>query len=132
MRSKTLMLCLVGLFAAACGDGAGPPDTGTGQSASGDAEYTFCDCVIHPPTTDAKAKACGDLIEAMGYEQTAVKSLECKKQIPVPAGGPDACYCMTANSDDPEVMQICEDLFEDISETEMFALTRTCAAQRVR
>ena len=94
--------------------------------------YTLCDCVNYPPNTDAKLSACSALIESMDQGEMVSQSMACKKEVPVPAGGPDMCYCMHGESDDPAVRAQCEALFENVTTGELVDITRRCAAERVR
>ena len=113
----------------ACGD-----TTIAAQSSNvegGDADYSLCDCVNYPPTTDAKNAACSVIIDSMPVEEMVARSSECRKLISVPAGGPDICYCMTFDSDDPEVRQACANIVEDIDSNDLFSITRECAVKRI-
>lgn len=119
MKTRWILIWL--LAPLACSDASTVPET-----------YTLCDCVIHPPNSDAKLAACSDIIDAMPPSDLATQALECKRQIPVPDGGPDACYCLTADSQDPAVFAACEAVLESVNPAELSGLMRRCAAARVQ
>lgn len=121
MKVKWLLTWSAVLFTVACSD---VPDA--------QAKYTLCDCVIHPPNTDAKLAACSRLIDSMDQGEMIRQTMACKNEVPVPEGGPDICYCMHGESEDPDVRGQCQALFEEIEHSDLIAITRRCAAERVR
>jgi len=101
---------LATLSVAACG---GPDDSGmAGTGGDSDANVTFCSCVNEPATTDSKAAACGAMLNALTPEEAARKTNACRQQVPIPAGGPDLCFCLKSSSTDPDVVKACQAILD--------------------
>ena len=118
---KIIMTLVIGALVVACGgaDNPGP--------SSADVDITFCSCTNEPIRTDAKAKACGALMESVSPEEAAGKVMACREQLPVPEGGPDLCFCIRTMSRDPEIGKACEALLpENMSPAEMAKLAVDC------
>ncbi len=124
---KPLLTILVALLIAACGQSS---DAGLAETSDTTAtEETVCSCVNEPILTDAKANACEDIFSAMTPESIALQTMECRKSVPVPDGGPDLCYCIRAVQPDPEVWAMCEDLLpKDMTPAEISAKYVECAS----
>ena len=94
--------------------------------AHADKAVTFCDCVNKPIVTDAKHAACSKRIESMGPQKLAVESRACLANVPVPAGGPDTCFCMKSRSKDPELRKNCQSMLETLSDSQLMSKSREC------
>jgi len=90
-------------------------------------EVTLCECVNEPIRTGEKALACGRLTESLGPQVVATETMKCRETLAPPAGGPDICFCMRSNSQDPEIQQACMALINTISPNEMGVVLRDCA-----
>lgn len=123
---RILATVFTAIVIAACGS---QDDEETALAAGGsNSDVTFCSCVNEPITTDAKAAACGKLIDAIAPEQTAAKTVACRQQIPVPEGGPDLCFCLRSSPRDLETVQACEALIpKDITPRQLSAKVVECA-----
>ena len=91
-----------------------------------DEAVTFCDCVNKPIVTDAKHAACSKMIEAMGPQKSAIETRACRTNVPVPAGGPDVCFCMKSRSKDPEIRKTCQSKLEKLSDSQLMSKSREC------
>ncbi|GEM_PF-3379936 len=120
---RVLVPVLVALFVIACGDPGTNQDVAADESSAGGID--FCTCVNEPLNTDARLKACNDLMSTLTPEQNATKAIECREALPVPDGGPDLCYCLRTTTRDEEILAACEALIpDDMTPKE---LTRTIA-----
>jgi hypothetical protein len=120
---RNLIPVFVTLLIVACGDSENSQTAIAGEDSAGAVD--FCTCVNEPLNTDARLKACGDLIDSMTPEETATRSIACREALPVPEGGPDLCFCLRTTTTDEEIMQACEALIpEDMTPMQ---LTRTLA-----
>jgi hypothetical protein len=69
----------------------------------------------------------------MDPTEAAQQTLECTNLVPVPAGGPDFCYCLHASSDDPEIIAACQSIADGMADTtDLAAAIRSCAAKRIQ
>ena len=94
-----------------------------------DKAMTFCDCVNKPIVTDVKHAACSKMIESMGPQKSALESRACRANVPVPAGGPDVCFCMKSRSKDPELRKTCQSMLEALSDSQLMSKSRECIYQ---
>ena len=90
---------------------------------------TFCDCVNKPIVTDAKHAACSKMIETMGPQKSAEETRACLSNVPVPAGGPDVCFCLKYRGKDPGLRKTCQSKIEKLSESQLISKARECALQ---
>ncbi len=124
MKAPTLLLLT--LVIAACG-GADDPQAAAAAD-NGDAEVTFCSCTNEPIRTSAKANACAALMEAVGPAEAASKAIACREQLPVPAGGPDRCFCLRTATQDPALQEACKAILpEDLTPRQMRDLIVECS-----
>jgi len=91
-----------------------------------DKGVTFCDCVNKPIVTDAKHTACSKMIESMGPQKSAIETRACRGNLPVPAGGPDVCFCMKSRSKAPELRKTCQSKLEKLSDSQLMSKSREC------
>lgn len=77
------------------------------------AEIDFCSCVNEPLDTNARVKACGDLMNSLTPAENASKAMACRENLPVPEGGPDLCFCLRTTSRDVDLMAACEAIIPD-------------------
>lgn len=120
---KRIIIPVLGLLIAACG---GP--SGGGGDAATAADVTLCDCVTEISVTSARADACTALMAPMSPEELTVETMACREAVPVPEGGPDLCYCLSAIRADATVMGLCEDIIpKDITPREISAAMVDCA-----
>jgi hypothetical protein len=120
---RNLIPVFVTLLIVACGDSQNAQTATAGEDSAGAVD--FCTCVNEPLNTDARLKACGDLMDSMTPEETATRSIACREALPVPEGGPDLCFCLRTTTTDADIMQACEALIpEDMTPMQ---LTRTIA-----
>lgn len=94
------------------------------------AEVTLCECVNEPIRTDEKALACGRLAESLGPQAVATETMKCRETLASPVDGPDICFCMRSNSQDPEIQQSCMALINTFSPNEMGTVLRDCARKQ--
>lgn len=69
---RTLIALTLALLLSACGGDAKEAEVAT------DMPNDFCDCINKPPTSEAGAKACGILRDAMSAADIATRTQECK------------------------------------------------------
>ena len=91
---------------------------------------TLCDCANKPIKDDAQAAACSQLTGSFTPEELATKVLKCRETLAAPADGPDICFCMRSNSQDPAVQEACLALAENISPSDMYSVTKDCARKQ--
>jgi len=91
-----------------------------------DEAVTFCDCILKPIVTDAKHAACSQMIESMGPQKMAGERRACLENVPVPAGGPDVCFCMKSRSKDPELRKTCRSMLKKLSDSQLMSKSREC------
>jgi hypothetical protein len=87
---------------------------------------TFCDCILKPIVTDAKHAVCSKMIESMEPQKKAAERRACLENLPVPAGGPDVCFCMKSRSKDPELRKTCQSKLEKLSDSQLMSKSREC------
>ena len=100
--------------------------------AHADKAVTFCDCVNTPIDTDTKHAACTKMIESMGPQKSASEARACRANLPVPAGGPDVCFCLRSRSQDPELRKTCQSKLEKLSDSQLMSKSRECAQEEYR
>lgn len=122
---RILFSVFTAVFVIACGDSGGPEATITADGSTGDFDY--CTCVNEPLNTDAKLKACGDMMDSMTPEEVTTKAFECRAAISVPEDGPDLCYCLRTTTTDPAIMEACQALIpENMTPRELTAKLVEC------
>jgi len=94
--------------------------------AHADEAVTFCDCILKPIVTDAKHAACSHRIETMGAQKMAAERRACLENVPIPAGGPDVCFCMKSRSKDPGLRKTCQSMIETLSDSQFMSKSREC------
>jgi len=97
-----------------------------------DESVTFCDCILKPIVTDAKHAACSQMMESMGAQKMAAERRTCLENVPVPAGGPDVCFCMKSRSKDPALRTTCRSILKTLSDSQMLSKSRECALEIYR
>lgn len=99
-------------------------------SAAATAQTTLCDCMNSPIDSDAKVAACNQIFAAQDPATAQQERTACRNK-PPPAGGPDICYCLFYRSSEPEVLEACQTIADDIGgEMALMGHVRRCAAQR--
>tara|TARA_R110002096_G_scaffold154923_1_gene319113 strand:+ start:14720 stop:15082 length:363 start_codon:yes stop_codon:yes gene_type:complete len=117
---RTLVCMLATLLIVACGD------TGNSEAAAA-ADVDFCTCVNEPMTSNARVKACNNLVNAMTPEETVTKTFACRESLPVPDGGPDLCFCLRTTTRDREILEACQAIIpEDMTPMEMTTKKAAC------
>ncbi|MDJ0709667.1 MAG: hypothetical protein QNJ14_04715 [Woeseiaceae bacterium] len=120
-----LRVFLFGLTAAAflagCGGEAPEPPidhtSSQGQAASQlTAGMTICDCANNLIASGEKARFCTELMTTMDPNEFVTQTMNCRKSMPVPEGGPDTCFCLKTMTEEPDMRATCKDLLE--TETE--------------
>ena len=94
--------------------------------AHADEAVTYCDCILKPIVTDAKHAACSQMTESMGAQERSAERRACLENVPVPAGGPDVCFCMKSRSKDPELRKTCQSMLESLSDSQFMSKSREC------
>lgn len=93
-------------------------------------QMTVCDCANKPIKDDREAAECARVTRMYTPEVLATKVLECREALAAPADGPDICFCMRSNSQDPAVQQACLALVDSISPSDMYSVTKDCAKKQ--
>lgn len=123
---KTLIYAFLTLALMACGDSGGPQTAMASDTDAG--EVDFCSCVNEPLDTDARVKACGDLMNSMSPTESTERTMACRAALPMPEDGPDLCYCLRVISTDPDVAKACDALVsDDMTPRELVEKTNACA-----
>jgi hypothetical protein len=120
---KLTITLLVALLITACGN-SGNDESGASMAS----EIDFCSCVNEPLNTDARVKACNDMMNAMTPAENVTKSMACREKLAVPDDGPDLCFCLRTTSRDEELLAACEAIVpEDMSPRELANTIAECA-----
>lgn len=75
-------------------------------------EVTVCMCATEPLTTDRRVNACNKLITALGPEETARQTIECRSKIKPGKDGPDLCFCLKVSNPPLEIAKQCQAIVE--------------------
>ncbi len=94
--------------------------------AHADAAVTYCDCILKPIDTDAKHAACSKMTELLGAQERSAERRACLENVPVPAGGPDVCFCMKSRSKDPALRKTCQSMLKTLSNSQFMSKSREC------
>lgn len=115
---KLLIPVFLILLIVACGDSENSQIAEANDDAGGVVDY--CTCVNEPINTNARHKACSDLVNSMTPEEAATKAFACRETLPVPAGGPDLCYCLRTTTRDVDILEQCKAMIPEDWEPEDF------------
>lgn len=120
MRAVLVILAMATV--ASCGGDGDSVATAAGEAVD------FCTCANEPIVTDARLKACSDLLESVSPEVAAGETMACRQDLPVPEGGPDLCFCVRTMSEDPEIHAACEALLpDDMAPLQLSRIVARCA-----
>ncbi|HNP62669.1 MAG TPA: hypothetical protein PKH39_01980 [Woeseiaceae bacterium] len=123
---KIFVPVIVALLIVACGESENLQTTVAGEDRSG--EVDFCTCVNEPISTNARHKACSELMNSMTPEESATKTFACRAALPVPDGGPDLCFCLRTTTSDVEIHKACQAIIpEDMTPTQLTVKMAECA-----